>query len=168
MGRAGLGQSTWIGVGGDPVKGTRFSELLDYFGAAPQTRSIVTIGEIGGTEEEELARAIKEKAFDKPCHCLVAGAGAPVGKTLGHDGALVHGRHGSFAAKVEALSQAGVSWRTSGHRTWIEAFNKFGAQRGRCFIRRSASSYATRSESSLSSSSSLLFSSSLLLSLLLS
>lgn len=106
--RAGLGQSTWIGVGGDPVKGTRFSELLDYFGADPQTRSIVTIGEIGGTEEEELARAIKEKAFDKPCHCLVAGAGAPVGKTLGHAGALVHGRHGSFAAKVEALSQAGV------------------------------------------------------------
>ena len=68
----------------------------------------MTIGEIGGTEEEELARAIKEKAFDKPCHCLVAGAGAPVGKTLGHAGALVHGRHGSFAAKVEALSQAGV------------------------------------------------------------
>ena len=86
--RAGLGQSTWIGVGGDPVKGTRFSELLHYFSADPRTKSVL--------------------AFDKPCHCLVAGAGAPVGKTLGHAGALVHGRHGSFAAKVEALSQAGV------------------------------------------------------------
>ena len=107
--RAGLGQSTWIGVGGDPVKGTRFSELLDYFGADPRTKSVVAIGEIGGMEEEELAQAIEDKRFGKPCHCLVAGASAPAGKTLGHAGALVHGHHGSFDAKVDALSQAGVS-----------------------------------------------------------
>ncbi|HIB82460.1 MAG TPA: succinate--CoA ligase subunit alpha [Gammaproteobacteria bacterium] len=104
----GLGQSSWIGVGGDPVKGTRFAELLDYFTTDPNTESVVVVGEIGGAEEEELAAALSDSAFDKPCHCLIAGASAPAGKTLGHAGALVHGHHGSFAAKVTALEGAGA------------------------------------------------------------
>lgn len=108
MACAGLGQSAWIGVGGDPIKGTRFVELLDYFAADPSTRSVVVIGEIGGAEEEELAAAITDSSFGKPCHCLIAGASAPAGKTLGHAGALVHGRHGSFAAKAAALAEAGA------------------------------------------------------------
>ena len=106
--REGLGQSSWIGVGGDPVKGTRFAELLDYFTTDPNTESVVVVGEIGGAEEEELAAALSDSAFDKPCHCLIAGATAPSGKTLGHAGALVHGHHGSFAAKAAALSGAGA------------------------------------------------------------
>ena len=104
----GLGQSSWIGVGGDPVKGTRFAELLDYFTTDPNTESVVVVGEIGGAEEEELAAALSASAFDKPCHCLIAGASAPAGKTLGHAGALVHGHHGSFAAKATALEGAGA------------------------------------------------------------
>ena len=107
--REGLGQSSWIGVGGDPVKGTRFAELLDYFATDPNTESVVVVGEIGGTEEEDLAAALNGRAFDKPCHCLIAGATAPSGKTLGHAGALVHGHHGSFASKATALEGAGAA-----------------------------------------------------------
>ena len=106
--REGLGQSSWIGVGGDPVKGTRFAELLDYFATDLNTESVVVVGEIGGTEEEELAAALNDRAFDKPCHCLIAGATAPSGKTLGHAGALIHGFHGSFPAKATALEGAGA------------------------------------------------------------
>ena len=107
--REGLGQSSWIGVGGDPVKGTRFAELLDYFATDLNTESVVVVGEIGGTEEEELATALNDRAFDKPCHCLIAGATAPSGKTLGHAGALIHGFHGSFPAKATALKGAGAA-----------------------------------------------------------
>ena len=107
--REGLGQSSWIGVGGDPVKGTRFAELLDYFTTDPNTESVVVVGEIGGAEEEELAAALNDRAFDKPCHCLIAGATAPSGKTLGHAGALVHGHHGSFPAKAAALAGVGAA-----------------------------------------------------------
>ena len=107
--REGLGQSSWIGVGGDPVKGTRFAELLDYFATDLNTESVVVVGEIGGTEEEELAAALNDRAFDKPCHCLIAGATAPSGKTLGHAGALIHGFHGSFPAKATALKGAGAA-----------------------------------------------------------
>ena len=67
------------------------------------------VGEIGGAEEEELAAALNDRAFDKPCHCLIAGATAPSGKTLGHAGALVHGPHGSFSAKAAALAGAGAA-----------------------------------------------------------
>ena len=85
----GIGQSTWIGVGGNSVKGVRFAELLPYFQSDPATRAVLVIGEIGGTEEEELAEEITRLSFDKPVFALLAGASAPEGVTMGHAGALI-------------------------------------------------------------------------------
>src|SRR5262252_9901952 len=85
----GLGQSLWVGVGGDPVKGTRFCDLLPVFGADANTAAIVVIGEIGGSEEEELAAAIRNTGFHKPVFAVIAGRTAREGMTMGHAGALV-------------------------------------------------------------------------------
>ncbi len=104
----GLGQSVWVGVGGDPVKGVRFGELVPFYKADAQTEGLVVIGEIGGTEEEDLAAALIEHDFGKPVFVLVAGATAPEGVTMGHAGALAHGAHGTFAAKKAALEKAGA------------------------------------------------------------
>lgn len=104
----GIGQSVWIGVGGDPVKGTRFAELVPFYAAHRPTRAVLIIGEIGGSEEEEFARALTERQFTKPVFALIAGRSSPQGVTMGHAGALVHGKHGSYAAKKEALEAAGV------------------------------------------------------------
>src|SRR5581483_5288766 len=82
--RRGLGQSVWIGVGGDPVKGTRYADLVPYFATEPRTRALVVIGEIGGTEEEELAAALAAHGFAKPVFALVAGRSAREGVTMGH------------------------------------------------------------------------------------
>ncbi|HXF65373.1 MAG TPA: succinate--CoA ligase subunit alpha [Burkholderiales bacterium] len=109
LARRGIGTSVWIGVGGDPVKGTRFAELVPFYAADPQTEALLVIGEIGGTDEEEFAQALIEHRFPKPVFALVAGASAPEGVTMGHAGALVHGDHGSFGAKRAALEAAGVS-----------------------------------------------------------
>lgn len=106
--QAGIGQSVWVGVGGDPVKGTRFAELVPFYAAHAPTRAVLIIGEIGGSEEEEFARALVEQRFSKPVFALVAGRSSPQGVTMGHAGALVHGRHGSYAAKKAALEDAGV------------------------------------------------------------
>ncbi|MEX2643964.1 MAG: succinate--CoA ligase subunit alpha [Acetobacterales bacterium] len=106
--RAGLGQSVWVGVGGDPVKGVRFGELVPFYKADDRTGGLVVIGEIGGTEEEDFAAALREHGFDKPVFVLVAGATAPEGVTMGHAGALAHGAHGTFAAKKAALERAGA------------------------------------------------------------
>jgi len=104
----GLGQSLWVGVGGDPVKGTRFRDLLPVFAADRNTAAVVVIGEIGGSEEEELATAIVGSGFRKPVYALVAGRTAREGLTMGHAGALVHGATGTFESKRAALTAAGV------------------------------------------------------------
>jgi succinyl-CoA synthetase alpha subunit len=104
----GIGTSVWVGVGGDPVKGTRFADLVPFYAADEETRALLVIGEIGGTEEEEFAQALAAQRFAKPVFALIAGASAPEGITMGHAGALVHGSHGTYAAKRAALEAAGV------------------------------------------------------------
>jgi succinyl-CoA synthetase alpha subunit len=108
LSQKGIGTSVWVGVGGDPVKGTRFADLVPFYAADEQTRALLIVGEIGGTDEEEFARALTEQRFTKPVFALIAGASAPEGVTMGHAGALVHGSHGTYAAKRAALEAAGV------------------------------------------------------------
>ena len=103
-----VGQSLWIGVGGDAVKGARFAELVPLFQSHADTRALLVIGEIGGTEEEELAEALIREQFSKPVFALLAGTTAPEGVTMGHAGALIHGTRGTAASKVAALTAAGV------------------------------------------------------------
>jgi succinyl-CoA synthetase alpha subunit len=107
--RRGIGQSVWVGVGGDPVKGLRFADLVPFYAADAGTRALLVIGEIGGFEEEEFARALRAQGFAKPVFALIAGRSAPEGISMGHAGALVHGEHGTYAAKKTALEAAGVS-----------------------------------------------------------
>jgi succinyl-CoA synthetase alpha subunit len=104
----GLGQSLWIGVGGDPVKGTRFADMLPYFAQDAGTDALVIVGEIGGNEEEELAAAIRDLGFAKPVYALVAGQAAREGVTMGHAGALIHGNVGTVESKSAALRAAGA------------------------------------------------------------
>jgi len=105
---AGLGQSTWVGLGGDALKGTSFSDLLPLFAADPMTRTIVLLGEIGGTDEERAAELITA-AYPKPVVALIAGESAPPGQTMGHAGAIISGNRGTYASKVTALQRAGVA-----------------------------------------------------------
>lgn len=107
--QARLGQSLWVGVGGDPVKGVRFPDLIPLFAADPATRAVVVIGEIGGTEEEELAAAMVASPITKPVYVLIAGSSAPQGVTMGHAGALIHGAQGTVASKTRALEAAGAT-----------------------------------------------------------
>ena len=113
LAQRGIGQSAWIGVGGDPVKGIRFAELLPFFQQDPATRAVLVLGEIGGTEEEELAAEMARLSFAKPVFVLLAGASAPEGVTMGHAGALVQGGRGTIASKMSALRQVGASVFTS-------------------------------------------------------
>jgi len=108
LAQRGLGQSLWIGVGGDPVKGVRFGDLVSLFQDHAETRAVLLIGEIGGTEEEELAEALIAKEFNKPVFALLAGATAPEGVTMGHAGALIQGERGTAASKIVMLERAGV------------------------------------------------------------
>jgi succinyl-CoA synthetase alpha subunit len=104
----GYGQSTCIGVGGDPIHGTSHLDAAKLFAEDPETKALVLIGEIGGSGEEEAAAWIKTN-FKKPVCAFVAGATAPPGRRMGHAGAIVAGSSGSAAAKIEALKAAGIS-----------------------------------------------------------
>jgi succinyl-CoA synthetase alpha subunit len=108
LAQRGIGQSAWIGVGGDQVKGTRFAELVPYFAARADTDGLLVVGEIGGTEEEELAEALRAQGYDRPVFALIAGATAREGIVMGHAGAMIHGAAGTIASKRAALERAGA------------------------------------------------------------
>jgi succinyl-CoA synthetase alpha subunit len=112
---AGVGQSTCIGIGGDPIIGTTFLDVLELFAADPETRAIVLIGEIGGAAEEEAAAWSAEHLSNVPKAAFIAGRTAPEGRRMGHAGAIISGSSGTAASKVSALEAAG--FRVAGSPT---------------------------------------------------
>ena len=107
--KAGLGQSTCLGLGGDPVVGLNFIDVLEMFKEDEKTKAVVLIGEIGGNLEELAANYIKETNYPKPVVAFIAGKTAPPGKRMGHAGAIIMGRAGTAQSKIEAFRKAGVA-----------------------------------------------------------
>ena len=105
--RLGIGQSTVVGIGGDPIAGSSFTDILELFEADDQTQAVLLIGEIGGSAEEEAAEFYR-KSMSKPVFAYLAGKTAPPGRRMGHAGAIIEGASGTHATKVEALRKAGV------------------------------------------------------------
>ncbi len=104
----GIGQTTGVGIGGDPVPGTSFTDVLSAFETDPETKAVLMIGEIGGSAEEQAAELIRER-MTKPVVAYIAGVTAPPGRKMGHAGAIISGSHGTAKAKMEALAAAGVT-----------------------------------------------------------
>ena len=107
LAQLGLGNSSIVGIGGDPVPGSSFIDILEKFEADPQTEMVVMVGEIGGNEEEKAAEFIRDR-MSKPVLAYIAGFTAPPGKTMGHAGAIISGSSGTAQAKKEALEACGV------------------------------------------------------------
>ncbi len=108
LSKAGLGQSTCVGIGGDPIIGTTFVDCLKAFASDPETEAIVVCGEIGGSDEEDAAAFIAAHLPDKPCVAFIGGRSAPKGKRLGHAGAIISGNVGTPESKLAAFAAAGV------------------------------------------------------------